>query len=55
MGAEVYIPHQVQCQRNLISLYVGCSSMAEHRTVTAAYEGSTPFNPPNLHGIVAER
>ena len=28
--------------------YVGRSSIVEHRTVTAAREGSTPFDPPNF-------
>ena len=32
----------------LSPVYVGRSSMAEHRTVTAAREGSTPFDPPKL-------
>ena len=35
--------------------YVGRSSMAEHRTVTADREGSTPFDPPKFIGTVAER
>ena len=39
----------------MCQIYVGCSSMAEPRTVTAADEGSTPFDPPKLHGTVAER
>ena len=41
-------------QSAIANLYVGCSSMVEHRTVTAAREGSSPFNPPNF-GTVAER
>ena len=50
--------NQLICEfesRHPCQIYVGCSSMAEHRTVTAAYEGSTPFDPPNLRGTVAER
>jgi hypothetical protein len=33
------------------------AQLVEHRTVTAAREGSTPFDPPNnfSHGTVAER
>ena len=31
---------------------VGRSSMAEHRTVTAAHEGSSPFDPPKSLPIV---
>ena len=31
------------------------AQLVEHRTVTAAREGSTPFDPPNFsHGTVAE-
>ena len=31
------------------------AQLAEHRTVTAAREGSSPFDPPNYsHGTVAE-
>src|SRR5215213_7227869 len=32
----------------LSPVYVGRSSTAEHRTVTAAHEGSTPFDPPKF-------
>ena len=40
----------------LSPVYVGRSSTAEHRTVTAAREGSSPFDPPKFfsHGTVAE-
>jgi len=32
------------------------AQLVEHRTVTAAHEGSTPFDPPNFsQGAVAER
>ena len=34
------------------------AQLAEHRTVTAAREGSTPFDPPNSNGalrIIAKR
>jgi hypothetical protein len=37
---------------SLSPLYVGRSLTAEHRTVTAAREGSTPFDPPKALPIL---
>ena len=43
-------------QKSAMFMWV-VAQLAEHRTVTAASEGSSPFDPPksNLSGTVAER
>src|SRR5215471_3690145 len=41
--------------RYLVALSVWVvAQLAEHRTVTAAGEGSTPFGPPNSYGALGK-
>src|ERR1043166_4472323 len=49
------VPCGFESLRDILPILWVVAQTIEHRTVTAARESSSLFNPPNLNGTVAER